>query len=129
MWMPAALTEENLRHGLDPENIILGHLNDEPIATMILQWQDPIFWPDANANSGFIHKLCIRRAHAGQGYSAQMINWAKAETLRRGRNFLRLDCAADRPKLCAFYERHGFTQVDRKKVGPFDTAFYELALN
>jgi hypothetical protein len=55
-----------------------------------------------------------------------MIEWAKKEAKRRNKTFLRLDCAADRPKLCSFYEKHGFRKVgERLILQKFPTALFE----
>lgn len=128
LWPLEDITEEKILAGITRDNVCVGWVGNESAAAMILQWEDPLFWPDAHADSGFIHKLCIRRRFAGTGISGEMIEWAKRETRRRGRAYLRLDCAADRPKLCAIYERLGFEQKDRRLLAGFDTAFYELRL-
>ena len=57
-----------------------------------------------------------------------MLDWAKATASERGRAYLRLDRAADRPKLCRLHEGYGLRRVGRRMVGPYDTAFYELPL-
>ena len=66
-------------------------------------------------------------AWAGRGIAGEVIRWAMAESRRRGADSLRLDCAADRPRLCAVYEQLGFG-VGRREVGSFETALYELRL-
>jgi ribosomal protein S18 acetylase RimI-like enzyme len=76
----------------------------------------------------FVHKLAAARRLKGRGAAAAMLDWARARASEQGRAYLRLDCAADRPKLCRFYEEHGFRRVGRRMVGPYDTAFYELPL-
>ncbi len=52
----------------------------------------------------------------------------RADASEQERTSLRLDCAADRPKLCRFYEDYGFRRVGRRMVGWYDAAFYELPL-
>ena len=37
--------------------------------------------------------------------------WMVAETTRRGREYLRLDCLADNPGICRYYEQAGFITV------------------
>lgn len=58
-----------------------------------------------------------------------MIEQAIKECKKRNIVFLKLDCDASREKLCSFYEKFGFTQVDRKMMGIFDVAFYEYKIN
>ena len=97
---------------------------------MILKWEDSYLWPDIKCGeSGFIHKLCIRRKYSGKGLSESMIDFAIEECRKRNVAFLRLDCAGDREKLCSFYERLGFSQVRRRILGKFDVAFYERKVN
>jgi len=68
---------------------------------MILQWHDPLFWPTVKEyESGFIHKLCVRREFAGKGLSAKMVEHAVRECSRRGIGYLRLDTDVTKPKLC-----------------------------
>ena len=126
LWKLEDLVKEKITKGLSEENFIVGYINDEPAAAMILQWEDKLFWPNINKNqSGFIHKLSIKRKFAGQGLAKKLINYAETECKNKNINYLRLDCAADRPKLCNFYEQNGFIKVDRRMVGVYDIAFYE----
>ena len=85
--------------------------------------------PDApEGESLFVHKLAAARRLKGRGAAAAMLDWARARASDQGRAYLRLDCAADRPKLCRFYEGYGFRRVGRRMVGRYDTAFYEMPL-
>ncbi len=107
----------------------LGSLSEEPAAAMVVQGSDETFWPDApEGESLFVHKLAAARRLKGRGAAAAMLDWAKARASEQGRSYLRLDCAADRPKLCRFYEEYGFRRAGRRMVGPYDTAFYEIPL-
>ena len=128
LWRLEDLTEHKILAGITKDDVYVGWIADEAAAAMILQWSDPFFWPQAKDEAGYIHKLVVRRRFAGTNVSCQMVEWAKQEVLRRGREYLRLDCAGDRPKLCAFYEGLGFQQIDRRMVGRFDEAFYEMRL-
>jgi GNAT superfamily N-acetyltransferase len=121
---PAALLE---RYGWG--EMRLGLLSGEPAAAMVVQEHDEFFWPDVpEGESLFVHKLAAARRLKGRGTAAAMLDRAKAEASEQEKAYLRLDCAADRPKLCLFYERYGFRGVGRRMVGPYDTAFYELPL-
>ncbi len=85
LWKIEDLSEEALSNYEKLENIYVGFVNNEPVTAMILKWYDPVFWPDIKENdSGFIHKLSIKRKYAGQGYSKKMIQFAESECKRRG---------------------------------------------
>lgn len=107
----------------------LGLLRGEPAAAMVVQESDAFFWPGVpEGESLFVHKLARRSHLKGRGTAAAMLDWAKGRASEQERAYLRLDCAADRPKLCRFYEEYGFRRVGRRMLGPYDTAFYELPL-
>lgn len=96
------------------------------VGTFRLQRSDPDFWPDVPAgDSAFMHRVAIHRSCAGQGLSRLMIDHAKQIVRTSSLSFLRLDCAADRPKLRHVYEQNGFTWHSNRKVGAFIAARYE----
>jgi len=127
MWTLDELTREALlRHPPGEDDFRVARVRDEPAAAMILQWKDPTFWPEAReGESGFIHKLCIRRPFAGTGLAARMVDAAVAECKARKAAFLRLDTDNGRPKLCGLYEAMGFVKVGRLPVNGRDYALYE----
>ncbi|WP_409344647.1 GNAT family N-acetyltransferase [Paenibacillus sp. MBLB4367] len=112
------------RYGIG--NVYIGRLEDQAAATMILQEEDPM-WSDIAANESlFLHKLAVKRQYAKNGCSQEMIECAKRLAITLGKSYVRLDCAADRPKLCDFYERNGFVRVREQLLyGKYPTAFYE----
>jgi len=119
MWAQEQVSLDRLLKNYTLEEMFMGFQEGDPAAVMILQ--------EKYSRSVYLHKLCIRRKYAGTGLSHAMIQLAKQEVARRGRSYLRLDCAADRPKLCSFYEAQGFRKVDEGIMyGKFPTAFYEF---
>lgn len=129
MWAADELAPGALLKRYDPREMHLGLISGEPAAAMVVQKSDEFFWPEVHeGESLFVHKLGVARRLKGSGVAAAMLDWTKARALEQGRAYLRLDCAADRPKLCHLYEEYGFHRVGRRMVGPYDTAFYELPL-
>ena len=129
MWTADELAPGALLERYDLREMRLGMFSGEPAAAMVVQENDEFFWPDApKGESLFVHKLAAARSLKGRGAATAMLDWAKVRASERARTYLRLDCAADRPKLCRFYEGYGFRRVERRMVGPYDTAFYELPL-
>ncbi len=129
MWAAEELAPGALLERYDPAEMRLGVLSGEPAAAMVVQESDEFFWPNVpEGESLFVHELAAARRLKGRGAAAAMLDWAKARASEQERAYLRLDCAADRSKLCRFYEAYGFRRVGRGMVGPYDTAFYELPL-
>ncbi|NIK72499.1 GNAT family N-acetyltransferase [Paenibacillus sp. BK720] len=127
MWKVEQLTLGKLLSSNSMNELFIGYIDNQAAAAMILQCEDTIFWPDAVDDSLFLHKLAVRRRFAKNGISAQMINWAKSLAKDQKKKYLRLDCAADRPSLCRFYEMQGFRKVSEKVMFDFyPTAFYEI---
>lgn len=81
---------------------------NETMGTVTLQWEDPTFWGEQPPDAGYVHRLAVRRAFAGQGIGNRILGWAEDEVRAARRKFLRLDCAADNPRIRAYYEALGF---------------------
>ncbi len=96
----------------------------EPAAVFILQWEDPLFWPDVPVNtSGFIHKLAVRRPFAGQNLFEAILGFCRNKCLERNIKTLQLETDATRPKLMQFYERHGFQPTYQRQIQEFGDTF------
>jgi GNAT superfamily N-acetyltransferase len=96
---------------------------------VIFQTEDLVFWPDINqADSGFLHRLAVRRSFAGGTVSTQIFQWAIEHSRDLGRHFLRLDCVADRPRLRLIYENFGFKHHSDRQVGSRFVARYEYEI-
>lgn len=127
LWGPDEVTEQAL--GARPADglVLVGYIAGEPVVTTLLDWQDDLFWP-GKSDSGFIHRLAIRRAYAGRGHAETLLGEAAAICRTSAKPYLRLDCVASRDKLRSFYERCGFRFVGTAVREPhFHQALYELA--
>ena len=130
LWKLEDLTKEKLLKDNKNNEFHVLKIDNVSAAAMILKWEDKLFWPNVKqGESGFIHKLSIRKKYSGTGISRNMIEHAIEECKKRNIALLRLDCAADRQKLCSFYENFGFKQIKRRMIGTFDVAFYEFRIN
>jgi GNAT superfamily N-acetyltransferase len=100
----------------------------EGVAAGVVKFQleDSLFWPDVpQGQSAFVHRLAVRRQFAGGGISSALLRWAVGRTRSLGRDYLRLDCEASRPRLRAVYERFGFRHHSDRQVGPYFVSRYE----
>lgn len=93
------------------------YFDNHPAAAALLTDADPLFWPDIPpGTSGFLHKLSVRRAYAGQGLALRMLDSAAHICKKEGMKSLRLDCDASRNKLIALYQTAGFKPVGVRRV-------------
>jgi ribosomal protein S18 acetylase RimI-like enzyme len=129
-WKVNDLTKERLLVSLNESNFCICKISDDNACSMILQWYDPLFWPDAIENeAGYIHKLCVRRKYAGMGLSGKMVEFAVAECKKRGIQYLRLDTGWSREPLCKLYESLGFKKVGKRILGTSNFALYEMKID
>jgi GNAT superfamily N-acetyltransferase len=88
------------------------------------------FWADqgADPNSIYVHTLGVKREYAGLGLGSLALQWCAAWALKRGRSRLRLDCGADNPRLCSYYEAKGFARIGGQVWQGWELNLYEKTL-
>lgn len=126
MWPLDSLTTERLSMQYPGAQGWLGTLDDQAVAAMLLVPKDPQFWPDDPPGEAlYLHKLAVHPGWQGRGLSTPMIQAAAQATRAAGRPWLRLDTAAERPKLRDIYERQGFVLVREGRMDGWPAAWYE----
>lgn len=96
------------------------YLEDKPVATVGLEWEDDGWDDDPAQNAGYIHRLAVADGYHGKQIGEQIIDWAANQVAQKGRHYLSLDCNVNNPSLCAYYEKQGFKQVQTKHFPDFD---------
>ena len=108
VWTPDELRIETFAAAARKSELVIGYAGQVAAATMLLQAEDPLYWPDEPRGSAlYLHKVAVRRRYAGQSWLTRLIHFAADDALRSGIRRLRLDTVL-RPKLSSMYERHGF---------------------
>ncbi len=109
----------------------LAYENGTPVACMALTDHDSLYWPDIpKGKSLYLHKLAVKRAFAGKGFSKELIDFAKEQALLFQMDAVRLDCNQHRKKLRNIYENEGFVCVkEMTLLGNYDTALYVFTLS
>jgi GNAT superfamily N-acetyltransferase len=93
------------------------------VGSLVVQWDDPLFWAGYPSDAGYLHRLAVR-GHGG-GLGARLLLWAEAHATAEGKTYLRLDCVASNASLRAYYERAGYEYVGDVTVDEFTQARYE----
>jgi GNAT superfamily N-acetyltransferase len=101
----------------------LAEIDDAVVGTLVVQWDDPVFWAGFPPDAGYLHRIAVR--HHGDGMGARLLEWAEQHTTDNGKEFLRLDCIAENDALRAYYERAGYEHVGNVTVGPYLEARYQ----
>ena len=126
LWGLNEVTWDALSKDFEIEDFYIAYVDKIPSGCMALVDYDPFFWPDVKkGESLFMHKLSVIRAARKTGAANMLIDFFKKQGAERKVKTLRLDTHALRPRLRAFYEKHGFVCVEEKIfAGGRHTAFY-----
>jgi len=117
LWSPGDLTEAALRPAVEAGHYLLAFAGAAAAGTARLTRDDLLFWPDAvGVKATYLHRLAVRRAHAGGAVSGALVNASLERARAAGSEFLRLDCRADIPRLRGLYEGFGFTFESERRV-------------
>jgi GNAT superfamily N-acetyltransferase len=128
LWDPELLGESFTAPFIARSEMLTARTDGKIAGVMILQPEDPLFWADRpTGEAGYVHKLAVRRAYAGMGVPAALIDHAEGVARAQDRRLLRLDC---HPDLAGFYGKLGFLRVDEidvnhPEVGPMRVARME----
>jgi len=127
MWSLEAFTPEKIRK--EVFEFYVASYREAIAGVLKFQLEDAVLWPDLpSGDSAFVDRLAVRREFAGYGLPKELLDFAVRKAASLGKKYLRLDCAADRPKLRRVYEECGFRYHSNLYVPPFHVARYEYAI-
>lgn len=134
---PSPYPERIVQASIDRGDTYVASVAGDPVATLSIYWEDPVFWGARPPDAGYLHRLVVARRAAGQGVGARLIDWAGAHIATQGRRYLRLDCGAQNTSIRAYYERLSFQHTGDVEVtiegagsteGPWGASLYERAV-
>ncbi|MDF2905253.1 MAG: hypothetical protein K0R34_574 [Herbinix sp.] len=127
-WNESNVKWSNLSKSYKISNFYIAYQYGLPTACMAITDYDPTYWPSIpKGESLFLHKLAVKRIHAGCGFTKELIEHAKNLARNSLINTIRLNCNQHRTKLREVYENEGFICVEEKTFNEvFDTALYVL---
>jgi GNAT superfamily N-acetyltransferase len=107
---PVPFPRRRVTANAEAGEVHLASVDGVVVGTVTLQWEDPRFWGEdgTDGRAGYVHRLAVRRAHAGSGLGARLLGWADEQVREAGRDRLRLDVVSDNGPLRRYYERSGF---------------------
>lgn len=104
--------DEEIQQAIKDSATYVAWQDDEIIATVTLysqqsEWDQHVWGIEENPEVLYLHRLTVRPQHMKNGIGKEILNWVD-ENLH---NTIRLDCVAHNPKLCAYYEKNGFSLI------------------
>lgn len=125
-WNPAQFSLEGAAAAIRDAEVYLAELGHDPVGTYLIVWSDSLIWKERdNAESGYIHKLAVRRDLNGMGIGLRLLAHAERQIAGRGKRFIRLDCMADNERLNRYYLGAGYTLVGRSDGDGWSANLYE----
>jgi GNAT superfamily N-acetyltransferase len=126
---PLPFPRDELAEAIDRGEVyVVEGENDEAVATLALLQDDPQYWGDRPQDALYLHKFAVRRDRAGRGVGAAVVEWANAEAAEAGREFLRLDCLCDNPRIRDYYEDLGFEHRGDLVLNGRNMSLYERSV-
>jgi GNAT superfamily N-acetyltransferase len=123
---PVPFPQHELAQRIERGELYMVEVEGEAAATLTLLWDDPFFWGERPPDAVYLHKLAVRRAFAGRGLGAAVVEWVDEHAASVGREYVRLDCQRDDPGIREYYERLGFEHCgDKDDDSRFAVALYE----
>lgn len=94
---------------------VIAEEDGEPVGALIVGERMP-YAPEAPEPELYVRLLITSRSRRGHDLGGLLVERAREEARASGVELLRVDCYAA-PTLIAWYERHGFSAVERVAVG------------
>ncbi|WP_308733455.1 GNAT family N-acetyltransferase [Escherichia coli] len=96
--------------------LLVASCSDGIVGCCTLSAEDPEFWPDAlKGEAAYLHKLAVRRTHAGRGVSSALIEACRHAARTQGCAKLRLDCHPNR-HCCKVSDEAAFCLIQRPYI-------------
>ncbi len=127
-WRPDSFSHTSIAEKIRLGEVYLAKQTHQSIGTITLQWSDRFFWVDDDTDAGYVHKLAIKPAYTGTGLGRELLKWAEETTKAAGKNYLRLDCMYENPRIRQYYEDAGFTYSGEVRGEGWNAALYEKRL-
>lgn len=86
----------------------------ETVATITVNsFSNPLLWTESEQSepARYVHKMNVRRSHAGAGLGGTLLDWAGHRAAAGGARWVRLDAWTTNEALHEYYRRQGFRHV------------------
>ena len=127
-WLPSPAFRQTIKNNIEHGDVYVVKDVEGTVGTITLQWGDKKFWGDLPPDSGYVHKLAIKRSHGGKRLGLRMLQWAEAKARVEGKRYLRLDCLASNKTIREYYEKAGFVHVRDTLAPSWKASLYEKNL-
>jgi GNAT superfamily N-acetyltransferase len=104
--------KERLLEWIEAGEMYVALAENEVVGSIALSEDAPEYaagmWESFPESALYLEAFTTARSRVGHGVGQEMLRWAEEQALARGKTTIWLDCWADNPSLCAYYERAGY---------------------
>lgn len=87
--------------------------------------EDNLYWGKQPDKAKYVHSLVITEDYNGRGFGKTILKQIEHQARDQNCAYLRLDCAANNPKLCRYYEKQGFKKVGQTTLSASTYNLYQ----
>jgi ribosomal protein S18 acetylase RimI-like enzyme len=131
-WRRGEVPHSRLQMAIRDGGVYVVELENQVVASMTLQWQDPLIWGHSPETAGYIHMLVVDREGAGHGVGRHLLEWTEEKIRLHGPRLARLDVVRTNTALPSYDEGGGYRLVGYQDFPEIDwanvTALYEKQL-
>ena len=92
--------------------------SDALVGVFTVAYEDEAIWEHRECGAHvYLHRIARVSSYAGRGLIDAVLEWAHEHCRALDREGLRIDTWASNERLIAFYARHGFRVVERRRIG------------
>ncbi|MCG7343651.1 GNAT family N-acetyltransferase [Sporosarcina sp. ACRSL] len=104
--------DEEIRQAIIDNATYVACQNDEILATFTLysqqsEWDQHIWGQEDISDVLYLHRVAVRPEYMKNGIGKDTLSWIDENVSKT----IRLDCVAHNSKLCAYYEKNGFSLI------------------
>lgn len=104
--------DEEIQQAIQDNATYVACQDDKIIATFTLysqqsEWDQHVWGQEENSEVLYLHRLAVRPEYMKKGIGKDILSWIDENLYKT----IRLDCVAHNRKLCAYYEKNGFSLI------------------
>ena len=114
-----------IQEGFEVQEFFFIKNEEEVLGVIRIMNEDLLYWGKQVEKALYIHSLTILSKYAGKGIGQAVIGQVGELASSKGCKWLRLDCNAENPALCNYYEQQGFKQLGVRVFEEFSCNLYQ----
>ncbi|MBK8390653.1 MAG: GNAT family N-acetyltransferase [Saprospiraceae bacterium] len=117
-----------VKTSIDNGEFFLVYEEDTHIGMFKIMDADPEYWGERSEVARYVHALVVNPRFKGRNLGERILDQISADLKAKQIDLFRLDCNANNPWLCQYYENNGFVKVGVKEMPWSTNNLYEKVI-